>query len=108
MRVILEHPDLAGKLAQSNKLGHESKVEQKSAGLSNLTVEELKKFKDLNKKYSRKFKHPFIMAVKNVSKQQILRNFEQRISNQAESEFQTACSEIEKIALLRVKEIMGD
>ncbi len=108
MRVILEHPDLAGKLAQSNKLGHESKVEQKSAGLSNLTVEELKKFKDLNKKYSRKFKHPFIMAVKNVSKQQILRNFEQRISNQVESEFQTACSEIEKIALLRVKEIMGD
>ena len=107
LAVILEHPDLAGKLAQSNKIGRESQIEQKSAGLGDLNIEELRKFKELNKIYTKKFKHPFIMAVKNVPKQEILKNFESRIENSSEMEFQTACSEIEKIALLRVKDIMG-
>ena len=55
IRVILEHPYLAGKLAQTKKLTSESSDEQKSAGLDNLSADELKRFAELNKNYFDKF-----------------------------------------------------
>ncbi|MDG2474546.1 MAG: allantoinase PuuE [Paracoccaceae bacterium] len=103
--VLNEHPDLAGKLASENQLTEESTNEQKSAGLDQLTLAELTEFTTLNDKYIKKFKHPFIMAVSNKTKEEILQTFYVRIENNANQELATACAEVEKIALIRIQQI---
>ena len=105
--VLNEHPDLAGKLAATNQLTKESTAEQKSAGLDQLTVSELKEFTTLNDTYTKKFNHPFIMAVSDKTKEEILQSFYVRIKNDLNKELQTACLEVEKIALIRIKKILN-
>lgn len=46
--ILLKHPELAGKLLDEGKLTGESKNEQKSAGLDNLTKEEKLSLSQLN------------------------------------------------------------
>ena len=106
LNVLREHPDLAGKLSLTKKLTKESEQEQKSAGLNNLTERDLVEFNELNDSYTAKFKHPFIMAVSGSSKEKILQSFRNRIQNSPENELKKACEQVEKIALLRVKEIL--
>ena len=106
LRVLREHPDLAGKLSRAKMLTKESTKEQKSAGLNNLTEKELMEFKELNTKYTEKFNHPFIMAVSGASKKKIIQNFRLRIQNNRNDELNTACEQVEKIALIRIKEIL--
>ncbi|PWL19187.1 polysaccharide deacetylase [Falsochrobactrum shanghaiense] len=106
--VLLAHPDLAGKLAQAKRLTAESTAEQASAGLDALTDEERQKFTALNEAYMQKFKFPFIIAVKGRSKQEILDAFERRLSNERDAEFATACAQVERIALLRLKDILPE
>jgi OHCU decarboxylase len=106
LNVLREHPDLAGKLSLTKKLTKESEQEQKSAGLNNLTERDLVEFNELNDSYTAKFKHPFIMAVSGSSKEKILQSFRNRIQNSPEDELKKACEQVEKIALIRVKEIL--
>ena len=106
LRVLREHPDLAGKLASAKMMTEESTKEQKSAGLSELTPTELKEITALNDKYTGKFSHPFIMAVSNKTKHDIFQSFYIRIENSAAEELETACREVEKIALIRIKQIL--
>ncbi len=100
--VLNAHPDLAGKLAAAKRLTEESTAEQASAGLDHLSDEERTKFVELNQTYTKKFGFPFIIAVKGLTKNNILNAFEQRISNDRDTEFSTACSQVERIALLRL------
>ena len=104
--LIDAHPDLAGKLAQAGRLTAESTKEQASAGLDALTDAERARFTALNERYKATFAMPFIMAVKGRSKDEILAAFERRLDNDKDSEFDTALAEIEKIALLRLKEML--
>ena len=104
--VLKAHPDLAGKLAAAKRLTPESAKEQASAGLDALTDEERARFTDLNTRYMQKFGFPFIIAVKDNTKESILRAFEKRIENGREEEFATACGQVERIAYLRLKEIL--
>lgn len=106
LRVLKAHPDLAGKLAAARRLTPESAREQASAGLDALTDEERARFSDLNTRYMQKFGFPFIIAVKDHTKEQILRAFETRIENGGEQEFATACRQVERIAYLRLKEML--
>ena len=106
LQVLREHPDLAGKLATANQLTEESSREQKSAGLDQLSKPELKEFTKLNSKYTKKFKHPFIMAVSGKNRSEILKDFYTRIDNEPEKEIKTASEEVEKIALIRIKQIL--
>ena len=103
--VLREHPDLAGKLANANQLTEESSREQKSAGLDQLSKSEIKEFTDLNSRYTKKFKFPFIMAVSGKDKSEILKSFYTRIDNEQAKEINTASEEVEKIALIRLKQI---
>jgi OHCU decarboxylase len=105
--VLKAHPDLAGKLAQAKRLTRESASEQVSAGLNALTDKERARFTDFNATYTAKFGFPFIIAVKGLKKAQILKAFETRINNTREAEFDTACKQVERIALLRLKEKFG-
>ncbi len=104
--VLKAHPDLAGKLAAAKQLTEESTAEQASAGLDALTDDERETFSRLNAAYVEKHDFPFIIAVKGLNKDQILAAFNERINNDSETEFETACKQVEKIALLRLKDIL--
>jgi len=104
--VLRAHPDLAGKLAIAKRLTADSTAEQASAGLDALTDGERARFSELNATYVERFGFPFIIAVRGLTKADILAAFEQRIANSRETEFAAACAQVERIALLRLKAIL--
>ena len=104
--VLKAHPDLAGKLAAAKQLTAESTAEQASAGLDALTEDERKTFQALNTDYTTKFGFPFIIAVKGLTKDDILTAFQTRIQNTHDAELATACKQVERIALLRLMELL--
>lgn len=104
--VLKAHPDLAGKLAAAKRLTAESTAEQASAGLDALTDEERAAFTALNTAYVNKHGFPFIIAVRDHDKAGILNAFRARVDNDSETEFAEACRQVERIALLRLKEIL--
>ncbi len=106
LAVLNAHPDLAGKLAAAKQLTAESTSEQAGAGLDALTDEERATFTGLNDRYTAKFGFPFIIAVKGLAKRDILDAFETRIENHRPAEFAAACAQVEKIALLRLKDML--
>jgi OHCU decarboxylase len=106
LSVLNAHPDLAGKLAKAKRLTAESAKEQASAGLDALTEEEHEAFSRLNAAYVTTFGFPFIIAVKGKTKEEILAEFQARIGNSLGTEFETACKQVERIALLRLKDML--
>lgn len=106
LNVLKAHPDLAGRLAAAKELTASSASEQASAGLDALTNDERARFAELNNEYTRRFGFPFILAVKGRSKSEILHNFEARIGNSRETEFETACGQVEEIARLRLGDML--
>ncbi len=105
--LIGAHPDLAGKLALAKSLTAESTSEQASAGLDRLAREEFGQFAALNDAYRARFGFPFIMAVKGKSKADILAAFHRRLANDADAETKTALAEIDRIAALRLQDILA-
>ena len=103
---ILEILNLHPKLAIEKKLSSFSSKEQTGAELNKCSKEELLEFNKLNFDYEKKFKFPFIIAVKGKNKDQILENFKIRIKNNYEKEFQEAKKQVMKIALFRLNEIL--
>ena len=101
-KILNLHP----KLAIEKKLTSFSSEEQKNAKLDTCSKEELLEFEKLNLDYERKFKFPYIIAVKGKNKNQILDNFRKRINNNYEIEFNEAKSQVEKIALFRLNEVL--
>jgi 2-oxo-4-hydroxy-4-carboxy-5-ureidoimidazoline decarboxylase len=103
LELIRAHPDLAGKAQVAGELTEESTSEQASAGLDQCSVEEYERFQTLNTAYHEKFGFPFVMAVKNSSREEILGAFSDRLENDPATEFETALAEIHKIARLRLR-----
>jgi chitin deacetylase len=106
MGVLAAHPDLAGKLAVAKRLTAESTAEQASAALDSLTDAERATFQTLNTEYVAKHGFPFIIAVRDNSKGSILAAFKTRIGNDTQTEFTTACAQVERIAELRLKDML--
>ncbi len=104
--VLRAHPDLAGKLAAARRLTADSTAEQASAALDALTDAERAAFQRLNADYVARHGFPFIIAVRDNTKTAILRAFEARTGNDTETEFATACRQVERIAELRLKDIL--
>lgn len=104
--LVAAHPDLAGRLAQAGRLTADSAKEQASAGLDLLSDAERARFTALNDTYKARFGLPFVMAVKGRSKAEILAAFERRLENTPAAELSAALAEIERIALLRLKELL--
>ena len=101
---INAHPDLADK-TKIGSLTAESNKEQAGVGLDQCTEKEFEEFKKLNETYKKKFGFPFIYAVKNKSKEEILSNFRQRVSYDISVEFNEAKKQVKKIASLRLNEL---
>jgi OHCU decarboxylase len=105
LALIRAHPDLAGRAAIRGELTAESSAEQASAGIDQCTKEEFEQFQELNTRYKDKFGFPFVMAVKNSDRHEILAAFARRLANDSDTEFDTAISEIHKIARWRLQEM---
>ena len=103
LKILKDHPDLASKTKISS-LTPDSLKEQTSAGLDQCTEEEFNEFKKLNDSY-KKFGFPFILAVKEKTKIEILNNFRKRIFSDPEIEFDEAVKQVKQIASLRLKEL---
>jgi 2-oxo-4-hydroxy-4-carboxy-5-ureidoimidazoline decarboxylase len=102
LALIAAHPELAGKEAAEGTLTADSRGEQASAGLDRCTADELKKLRELNASYREKFGFPFVMAIKNRGKHEILQALQARLEGTPEGEFGRCLEEIEKIARLRL------
>lgn len=98
IELIQAHPDLGSKA----KMAAASVQEQAGAGLDCLTSEEYDRFLSLNQAYRNKFDFPFIIAVKNHTKDSILAAFEQRLQNSLDTERDRALAEIFQIAKFRL------
>jgi chitin deacetylase len=106
LAVLRAHPDLAGKLAAAKRLTADSTAEQASAGLDALTDDERATFQAQNAAYVAKHGFPFIIAVRDNTKATILAAFRRRIDNDTDTEFATACAQVERIAELRLQAIL--
>ena len=102
------HPQLACALAAPDELTTDSVSEQSGAGLDRCSVAELAEFSRLNPAYTEKFGFPFIIAVKGRTRQEILRNFRERLNNDLQTEYQTALRQTCQIARFRIMDIIND
>ena len=107
-RALIEaHPDLAGMAAAAGEITRESAREQSSAGLDRLTPEEHARFARINREYRKRFGIPFIVCVREHTKESILAEAERRLASTRERELETALDEICKIARHRLRELVG-
>jgi 2-oxo-4-hydroxy-4-carboxy-5-ureidoimidazoline decarboxylase len=98
LKLICAHPDLGSKF----KMAEASIQEQSTVGLDQLSATEYDRFQYLNQAYKDKFAFPFIIAVRNHTKDSILKAFEQRLLNNLEVEKKQAIAEIIEIARWRL------
>jgi 2-oxo-4-hydroxy-4-carboxy-5-ureidoimidazoline decarboxylase len=108
LALIRAHPELAGKLAIAGQLTDESRAEQASAGLDRCTPEEFAEFQALNGAYRSKFDFPFIVAVRGLSRSEILARLTQRMSHSAEQELSVCLREIGRIARFRLDDLIEE
>ena len=106
LAVLCAPPDLAGKLAAAQRLTADSSAEQASAALDALTDAERAQFQALNAAYVAKHGFPFIIAVRDHTKASIVQAFETRLHHDTELEFTIACTQVERIAALRLKALL--
>src|SRR3954447_10829374 len=102
--LLRAYPDIAAKVA----LGQESRRDQSYAGLDRLTPEEYERFDELNEAYRAKFGHPFLICVRENTKESILDAFERRLQNTPRQEQMAALVEIGKIANLRLLDLVEE
>jgi OHCU decarboxylase len=103
LALVHAHPDLVGRLALAKQLTADSKQEQASAGLDQLTAEELQQFASLNERYRARFAFPFVMAIRGRTKPEILAAFSTRLQNDPDTEFAEALRQIDSIAQARLQ-----
>ena len=101
LKILNAHSELA----VENIMTTDSIKEQNNAQLNQCTKEELEEFIKLNKEYKQKFSFPFIIAVLEKNKTEILDNFRKRIKNDKKIEFEEAKNQVKKIASSRLKQI---
>jgi 2-oxo-4-hydroxy-4-carboxy-5-ureidoimidazoline decarboxylase len=106
LALIRAHPDLAGRLAQLKELTAVSAREQAAAGLDALNVKELAEFERLNKAYSARFGFPFIVCARLHDRESIMEEMRARVFNTHAEEHSNALAEIEKIAWLRLQDVV--
>ena len=112
LKLIREHPLLAGKAMQTGALTAESTNEQQKAGLTHCTPDELAYIAKLNAEYQAKFDFPFILAVRGarglgLNKQAILSTFERRLHSHPQFEMDECIRQIHRIAEIRLNDKFG-
>lgn len=106
LALIRAHPELAGRAAIRGELTEASTREQRGAGLDQCSAEEYAELTRLNAEYNARFGFPFILAVRGHTRSSILANMAQRIANERAVEIATALTQIERIAALRLADLI--
>ena len=107
LALIKAHPDLADRTRRAAGLTAESTSEQNSVGLDRLSDAEYEAFERVNNAYRAKFGFPYIVCVRRHTKDSILRDFERRLPNDANTEMQVSIAEIARIAALRLDQLVA-
>lgn len=102
LTLIRAHPELAGRARMADISGRE----QAGAGLDQCSPEEFEAFQRLNAAYNARFGFPFVVAVKGLTRQDILAAFEARLANAPDAEFETAIAQIHRIAGFRLADLL--
>ena len=101
LALIRAHPELASR----TRMAEASVKEQSGAGLDQCSSAEFEAFQRLNAAYNARFGFPFIVAVKGLTRADILAAFEARLANDPETEFATAIAQIHRIAGFRLADL---
>ena len=101
LALIRAHPELASR----TRMAEASVREQAGAGLDQCSAEEFETFQRLNAAYNARFGHPFIIAVKGLTRADILSAFQARLANDPETEFAACMTQIHRIAGLRLADL---
>lgn len=107
LALIRAHPELAGKEAAAGTLTADSRGEQRGAGLDQCSPEELARLRTLNAAYRARHGFPFVIAVKGLTRRQILDAIATRLDNPTEAEFTTCLAQIARIARFRLDALLG-
>ena len=109
INIIKKHPDLADKVKINKGLSRLSDDEQSRSGLKDCTEDEFNLFQKLNYNFKEKFNIPFILAVRNKNKNEIIEDFKNRLNNSdVEKEIKISINQVRKIAKLRLEEIINE
>ena len=103
LALIRAHPELAGRA----RMAEASAREQSGAGLDQCSPAEFEAFQRLNAAYNARFGFPFVVAVKGLSRADILAAFEQRLANDPAAEFAAAIAQIHRIAGFRLADLFS-
>jgi 2-oxo-4-hydroxy-4-carboxy-5-ureidoimidazoline decarboxylase len=101
LALIRAHPELAGRA----RMAQASVKEQAGAGLDQCSPAEFAAFQRLNGAYNARFGFPFIIAVKGLTRAEILNAFEARLANDPQTEFAAAIAQIHRIAGFRLADL---
>lgn len=107
LRLIRAHPDLGGRASLAGGLTPESAREQAGAGLDACSEAEYERLQALNTAYTDKFGFPFVVAVKGLTREDILQAMARRLENSPEDERRRALDEIHRIARFRLEALAG-
>jgi OHCU decarboxylase len=105
LATLVAHPPLACAPADAVDMTANSANEQSAAGLDRCSPAEFAEFSRLNKAYAEKFGFPFVIAVKGLTRGQILSAFRERLANERAQEFQTALLQTCRIARFRIRDM---
>jgi adenine deaminase len=103
LALIRAHPDLGERVRPMTAA---SRGEQAGAGLDRLSEAEYERFVALNAAYREKFGFPFVICVREHTKESILAAADERLAHTREAEVETALAEIAKIARLRLEDAL--
>jgi len=106
LRLLRAHPELAGKAPIRGQLPPDSTREQTGAGLDQCTPEEFARLKALNARYNAKFGFPFIIAVKGLDRDDIIREFARRVEQEPAEEQTEALRQVARIARHRLESLV--
>jgi 2-oxo-4-hydroxy-4-carboxy-5-ureidoimidazoline decarboxylase len=102
LALIRAHPELASRA----RMADASVKEQAGAGLDQCSPAEFEAFQRLNRAYNDRFEFPFIIAVRGLTRTDILAAFEARLANDPETEFEAAIAQIHQIAAFRLEDLL--
>lgn len=102
--LVKAHPELARKFGIDPDLGALSAAEQEGAGLDRLSEAEFVAFRALNDAYQARFDMPFVICVRQATKERMRQEIERRLLQSPEAELAEALDQIDQIALLRLKD----
>ena len=106
LALMRAHPDLAGRFARQGQLTAESSREQAAAGLVSLAPEVIAELEALNATYRQRFGFPFILCARLNNLETVRSALRSRLESTPEAEHRNALAEIEKIAWLRLVDVL--